>query len=128
MATPVMATPAERIRYIEHQGQSVLFVDMSNCSPSELGAIATLVPEYVTEHAEGSVLLLSDFTGAAFDKSCVEKLKVAMVLDRPMLKRAAWIGTETLPKVYFENMQTFSQREVPTFATRDEALAWLVKD
>lgn len=104
----------------------MLLVDMSNCSPQELGEVASLVPEYATDHPMGSMLLLADFTGATFDKNCVEKLKVAMVLDRPRLKRAAWVGTQTLPKVYFENMQTFAQRDVTTFENRDAALKWLV--
>ena len=121
-----MATSEERIRYIVHQGKSVLLVDMSNCLPQELGEIASLVPEYATDHPMGSMLLLADFTGATFDKNCVEKLKVAMVLDRPRLKKAAWVGTETLPKVYFENMQMFAQRDVTTFENRDAALQWLV--
>jgi len=123
-----MATFDHRIRYIVHQGKSVLLADMSYCPPQEVGNIAALLPEYVTEKAEGAVLLLADFTGATFDRNCVERIKVAMVLDRPHLKRAAWVGTGTLPKVYFENMQTFSQRELSTFETRDEALDWLVAD
>ncbi len=122
-----MATTEDRVRYIVHQGKSVLLADMSHCSPREVGNIATVLPEYVTENPEAAVLLLADFTGATFDRNCVEKIKVSMVLDRPHLKRAAWVGTATLPKVYFENMQTFSQRELSTFENRDEALAWLVQ-
>ena len=128
MATPVMAAPEDRIRFITHEGQSVLLVDMSQCSPQELGQIASLVPEYATEQPLGSLLLLADFTGATFDKNCVEKLKVAMVLDKPRLKKAAWVGTSTLPKVYLENMQMFAQRQVTTFESRDEALNWLVTE
>lgn len=122
-----MATFDHRIRYIVHQGKSVLLADMSHCAPQEVGSIAALVPEYVTEKPEAAVLLLADFTGATFDRNCVERIKVAMVLDRPHLKRAAWVGTGSLPKIYFENMQTFSQRELSTFETRDEALDWLVQ-
>jgi hypothetical protein len=122
-----MATTEDRVRYIVHQGKSVLLADMSHCSPREVANIATVLPEYVTENPEAAVLLLADFTGATFDRNCVEKIKVSMVLDRPHLKRAAWVGTETLPKVYFENMQTFSQRELSTFENREEALAWLVQ-
>ena len=121
-----MPSPEDRIRYIDHEGEKVLLVDMSHTSPQELGTIASLVPEYVTEHPMGSVLLLADFTGATFDKNCVEKLKVAMVLDKPRLKKAAWVGTDTLPKVFFENMQMFAQRQLTTFASREEALRWLV--
>ena len=122
-----MAIQEDRIRFIVHQSQSVLLVDCSHCSPREVGNIAIMVPDYVTEQPRASVLLLADFTGATFDRECVEQLKIGMVLDRPHLKRAAWVGTGTLPKIYFENMQTFSQRDVPTFQDRNEALNWLVR-
>ena len=48
------------------------------------------------------------------------------MLDRPYLKRSAWVGTESLPKIFYEHMKSFSQRELPSFKTREEALDWLV--
>jgi hypothetical protein len=30
--------------------------------------------------------------------------------------------------VFHEHLKTFSQRDLPTFKTREEALDWLVKD
>ncbi len=118
----------ERIRFITHQGQPVLLVDVSHCSPAEMIELARMVPPYVTEQPKGSVLLLADFTGAKFDKTAFESLKQATVFDRPHLKRSAWVGTETLPKIFYENLKAFSQRELPTFKTREEALDWLVAE
>jgi hypothetical protein len=92
-----------------------------------LEKLARLVPSYVTEEPEGSVLLLADFTGAKFDRKAVEQMKQGTVYDRPHLKRSAWYGTENLPKVFYEHLRSFSQRDLPTFKTREEALDWLVK-
>jgi hypothetical protein len=117
----------DRIRFIEHQGRKILFVDCSHCRPDELEKLARLVPSYVTEEPEGSVLLLADFTGAKFDRKAVEQMKQGTVYDRPHLKRSAWYGTENLPKVFYEHLRSFSQRDLPTFKTREEALDWLVK-
>jgi len=50
------------------------------------------------------------------------------VFDRPHLKRSAWVGVETLPHVFYENIKSFSRRDLPTFKTREEALEWLVTD
>ena len=50
------------------------------------------------------------------------------LLTVPYLKRSAWVGTDNLPKVFYEHMKSFSQRELPTFKTREEALDWLVAD
>jgi SpoIIAA-like len=118
----------ERIRFITHRGKTVLLVDVSNCSSAQMIELGHLVPTYVSEQPKGSVLLLADFTGCKFDKPAFETLKQAAVFDRPHLKRSAWVGTETLPKIFYENLKAFSQRDLPTFKTREEALEWLVED
>ncbi|HMG99828.1 MAG TPA: hypothetical protein VK555_00375 [Terriglobales bacterium] len=116
----------DRIRFITHRGKQILLVDVSHCTASEVEKIATLVPSYVTAEPKGSVLLLGDFTGAEFDRDAITTLKKATVFDRPHLKRSAWVGTESLPKVFYENIKSFSQRDLPTFKTRQEAMDWLV--
>jgi hypothetical protein len=118
----------DRIRFIEHQGKRILFVDLSHCSPDELEKIVLLVPSYVTAQPKGTLLLLADFTGAKFDRDAIEKLKPRIVFDRPHLKRSAWYGTDTLPRVFYEHLKNFSQRDLPTFKTREEALDWLVQE
>ena len=118
----------ERIRFITHKGKKVLLADASNCTPAEISTLSHLVPAYVTTEPRGSVLLLADFTGSKFDKASVEDLKQGAVYDRPHLKRSAWVGTETMPKVFYENVKSFSQRDLPTFKTREEALDWLVAE
>jgi hypothetical protein len=118
----------ERIRFISHKGKQVLLVDVSNCTPENVSRIARLVPSYVATQPRGSVFLLADFTGSKFDKAAVESLKQAAVYDRPHLKRSAWVGTEALPKIFYENLKAFSQRDLPTFKTREEALEWLIAE
>ena len=118
----------ERIRYIAHRGHRVLLVDLSHCSAAELARIARLVPASTVTEPRGSVLLLADFTGSEFDKTTIEVLKRATVFDRPHLKRSAWVGVETLPHVFYENIKSFSRRDLPTFKTREEGLEWLVAD
>lgn len=123
-----MSTPEDRIRFIIHRSKVVLLADLSHCSPQELDKFAKLVPTFVTKEPKASVLLLADFTGSTFDRKHMEQLKVALVRDRPHLKRSAWVGTEGLPHIFYENMRTFAQRDLPTFSNRDEALDWLVRD
>lgn len=118
----------DRIRLVEHKGKHVLLVDVSNCTAEEVASTARLVPSFVAAQPKGSVLLLADFTGAAFDKAAIEVLKQATVFDRPHLKKSAWVGTESLPKVFYDNIKSFSQRSLPTFKTREEAMDWLAED
>jgi hypothetical protein len=74
------------------------------------------------------VLTLADFTGAEIDKSVATRVKEVLVLDRPYVKRSAWVGTQSLPHVFYEHFKSFSQRELPVFQTREEAMDWLVQD
>lgn len=117
-----------RIRFISHQGKKILLVDCTNCTVEQLLELAALVPAQVTTQPRGSVLLLADFTGAVFDRNSVDRLKPSLVFDRPHLKRSAWVGVEQLPKVFYEHLKAFSQRDLPIFKTREEALDWLVAD
>ena len=118
----------ERIRFITHKDQRILLVDLSNCTAEEVAAAARLVPSYTTPEQKGSLLLLGDFTGAKVDKNALTALKEATAYDQPRLKRSAWVGTEALPKVFYDNIKAFSHRQLPTFATREEALEFLVSD
>jgi len=118
----------DRIRYITHRGQRVLLADVTNCTIAEMMSLGRLVPTYVANEPAGSALLLADFTGSRFDKAALETLKQATVYDRPHLKRSAWVGLEGMPKVFYENLKSFSQRDLPVFTTREEALEWLVAE
>jgi len=116
----------DRIRFITHREQRILLVDFTDCDPDEVAAISDQVPETVTQEPPGSVLLLGDFSRARFTRECVEHVKIAAAFDRPHLKRSAWVLTENLPKALYDSVRSFSARQIPIFATREEALDYLV--
>jgi hypothetical protein len=118
----------DRIRFITHQEKQILLVDFSHCSDVESEGTSRAVPEIVTNHPHGSVLILSDFTGAFFNPEAIRALKETAVFDKPHVRKSALVGTDSLPPEFAENLRTFSRREFPVFKTREEALAWLVKD
>ena len=118
----------ERVSYIEFRNHRILVADCSDCTPEELVAVIDEFPKYVTREPLGSVLALGDFSRSVFTKETVEHLKLAAVFDRPHMKKSAWVLTENLPKTLFESIESFSGREIATFATRDEALEYLVSD
>jgi hypothetical protein len=119
------ATP-ERLRFVKHKGQAIFLIDFSHCKGKEMLLLLDQVRADVARHAPGSVLTLADFSGAHVDKAVATKIKEVLVLDRPYVKKSAWVGTDSLPHVFYENFKNFSQREFPTFETREEAMDWLV--
>ena len=115
----------DRIRLINHRGQQVLLVDCTDCTAVEVAELADRLPEVVTREPKGSVLLLGDFSRTEFTREAVEHVKVAAAFDQPHLKRSAWVLTENLPKALYDSIRSFSARQIPIFATRQEALDYL---
>jgi hypothetical protein len=118
----------DRLHFVKHKGQVILVLDLSQCSAKEVLLLVDMLRATVARQAPGSVLILADFEGAQIDMQVATRVKEVLVLDRPYVKRAAWIGTESLPHVFYEHFKSFSQRELPTFKTREEAMEWLVAE
>ncbi len=118
----------ERLHFVKHKGQAIYVIDFSNCSGKEMMVLLDLVRADIARHAPGSVLTLADVTGAQMDKKVATRVQEVLVLDRPYVKKSAWVGTESLPKVFYEHFKSFSQRELPAFKTREEAMDWLVEE
>lgn len=116
----------DRIRFVTHGGQRILLLDFTGCSAQEVAAIADRAPEIITGEPLDSVLAVADFSDAEFTRDAVERIKIATAFNRPHIKRVAWVLTENLPKALYDSIRSFSAREFPVFATRDEAMDYLV--
>lgn len=118
----------DRLRFINHNGHAIYEIDFRNCSAKEMLLLLDLIRADIARQEPGSVLTLVEIAGAEVDKNVATRIKEVLVLDRPYVKRSAWVGTESLPHIFYEHFKNFSQRELPTFKTREEALEWLVQD
>jgi hypothetical protein len=117
----------ERIRFIDHQRQRILLVDFSGCTADEVEEIARRVPDYVMAEPPGSVLVLTNFTNATFDRDAIRAMKETAVFDKPFVKKSALIGLEDVPISFVDDLIKFSRRELFSFDTRKEALDWLTE-
>ena len=118
----------DRVCFITHQGKQILLTDLTNCVAEEVIELLTAVQRLVTAQPRKTVLTLGDFTGAEFSRAAVTRMKEVAVFDRPYVKRAAFVGAESLPEVFYEGLKTFSQREFRKFKTREEAMDWLIRE
>jgi len=118
----------ERIGFMCHDGKQILLIDFTNCCAEEVMKIAGEVQRIVTAQPRKSVLTLSDFTGAQFSRDVVTRIKEVAVFDKPYVKRAAMVGADGLPEVFYEALKIFSRREFPRFKTREQAMDWLVRE
>jgi hypothetical protein len=118
----------DRISFIKHRGQTIMLIDFSHCEPKEILLLLDEIQHTIALHQRDSLLTLGDMTGAHIDRAVATRLKEVLVLDRPFVKRSAWVGVESVPHIYYENIKSFTQREIPTFKTREEAMDWLVQE
>lgn len=116
----------ERVSFITHRGKAIMLIDFSGCEAKEILLLLEEIQRTVARHERGTLLTLADMTGAHIDRAVATRMKEVLVLDRPFVKRSAWVGVESLPHVYYENFKSFSQRDFPPFKTREEAMDWLV--
>ena len=118
----------DRLRFIKHNGHAIFLIDFSHCREKEILLLLEQVRAIVARHAKGTLLTLGDFTDAEVDRKVATRLKEVLTLDRPYVKRSAFIGVESVPHVFYENAKSFSQRDIPAFKTREEAMDWLVSE
>ncbi|MBZ5507501.1 MAG: hypothetical protein LAO78_18735 [Acidobacteriia bacterium] len=117
-----------RVRFIEHQGRRVLFVNYSHCDVAMLKAVAEEGHRVIAREQPNSVLTLNDVTGTNFDKESVAVLQAMVAGNAPYVRRAAVIGISGLQRLIYEGVQAFSRRRIPLFESRQQALDWLVQE
>jgi hypothetical protein len=127
-AETVDAIAAGRVRFIEHLGKRILFINYSHCDVAMLKAVAEEGHRVIAGEEPNSVLTLNDVTGTTFDKESVAVLQAKVAANAPYVRRAAVIGINGLQRLIYEGVQAFSRRRIPLFDSRQEALSWLVKD
>jgi hypothetical protein len=115
----------DRLRFVKHNGHAIYIIDFSHCAAKEILLLLDLVRADIARHAPGSLLTLADFTEAKIDKEVATRMKEVLVLDRPYVKKSAWVGTESVPHIFYEHFKNFSQRDFPVFNSREEAMEWL---
>jgi len=118
----------ERISFITHKGKPIMMIDFSHCEAKEMMLLLDEVKRTVERHERGSLLTLGDMTGAHIDRAVATRMKEVLVMDRPFVKRSALVGVDSVPHVFYENMKSFSKRELTSFKTREEAMDWLVSE
>jgi hypothetical protein len=117
-----------RLQWLTHKGKQVLLLDFSQYSAKRVEELAREVQQIITAQRPQSVLVLADFSGAAFSPEALRTITKAAAVNRRYVLRTAWVGTEKLSEAQFRAIQEFSGRDIRRFQTREEALNFLVGD
>jgi hypothetical protein len=115
----------DRIHFVKHKGKLILLIDFTNATAHQMLLLLEHLRITVAQHAHESVVTLADMTGAEVDRTVATRIKEVLTLDRPFVKKTAWVGTDNIPHALMEGFHTFSQRDITTFKTREEAMDYL---
>jgi hypothetical protein len=118
----------DRIHFVKHKGKVILLIDFSNATAHQMLLLLEHLRITVAQHAHESVVTLADMTGAEVDRTVATRIKEVLTLDRPFVKKTAWVGTDKIPHAFMEGFHTFSQRTIATFNTREEAMDYLAEE
>ena len=125
---PPSNSVASRVKFIEHRGKQILFVDYVNCDAATLNELLIEAHRILSKMIPNSALTLNDVTGTHFDHESVRLVKDMAAANGPYVKRAAVVGVSGLQGLIYSAVQAFSNRKIPNFSSKEEALDWLVED
>ena len=110
----LMECAARSLAYSHDLGRIVAIPSLA--SLFQLKAIVNCLrgADHVTVNPHSSVLVLTDFTGAAFDRDALRAMKETAVFDKPFVKKSALIGRRT-PRLVLRRTKELLPAETADF-------------
>ncbi|HXE56739.1 MAG TPA: hypothetical protein VNK43_01955 [Gemmatimonadales bacterium] len=117
-----------RVRFIEHRGVPILYLDFSEVQNPEEGLAAINEAKgVIREQPPGSVRTLTNVTGSRFDSRLLSALKALAVHNKPYVRAGAVVGVTGLLRIAYNAVMTFSGRNLPVFDDVESARDWLAR-
>ena len=117
----------KHIQFIEHAGKQILICD---CAKKDRATVLETLAEakaYIAALPPRSLLAMLDVTGIKYNTELSDAFKEFAAHNKPYSKASAIVGIGGLQKIAYTAIMTFTDRNVPLFNSRAEALDWLVK-
>ena len=116
----------ERVRRVEQQGKAVVLIDLSGCPAAEVASLLVQGRAMIATCAPKTALTLTDVTDARFDDAATHEARTNAEQNAPYVRAAALVGVTGLKKIVYNVVTRMTGRDYKVFATREEALRWLV--
>ncbi|MFA9393067.1 MAG: hypothetical protein ACERKD_24885 [Prolixibacteraceae bacterium] len=116
------------IKYINHKGKQILYIDYSNCSTIEdsLRVLEMVKDEYA--RTTGQLLTLNNFEGAFGSTAYMNQAnKYAKEIFNARTSKNAALGITGIKKILLYGHNTIAKDKIMSFDTKEEALDYLVK-
>jgi hypothetical protein len=124
---PEQAAEGERIRFVEHRGARILFMDFSEMNaPGEALRELEKARRLIATQEPGSLLTLTDVTGTRYDGDIIAAFQALAAHNKPYVRAAASVTRTPLQLVALRASAIHSRRNLRAFGDLDEAREWLV--
>lgn len=115
-----------RVCFIRHQGKDILFINFANSTLEEFAQVIDSSQRVIAAQPPKSILTLSDFTEARYNKEMVSKLLSYVQHNKPFVRAAAVLGVVGLKRVIYNTVCQLTGRNIIAFNNRTQALDWLI--
>jgi hypothetical protein len=121
-------TLTQRLQFELHEGQRILVIDYSHCDTEAMKELITITRTLIATQLPNSLLTLSDVSGAVFNIDVVEQLKEMTKHNAQYVRKGALVGVTGLQALIYSVVQSFSNRNIPLFNNKEDALKYLLAD
>jgi hypothetical protein len=115
----------ERVRFIEHKGKTILFIDFSDSSPEDAFEVIGVAKTVIAKQAPSSLLTLTNTHNARFNSKIRNAMTEYVRHNKPFVKAAAIIGVTGLQEIIFSGILKLTKRKIRLFNDIEEAKDWL---
>jgi len=117
----------ERIRFIEHRGKRILYMDFSEMNaPGEALAELEKARQVIAREQPNSLLTLTDVTGTRYDGDIIKAFQALAEHNKPFVRAAASVTRTPLQLVALRASAVLSRRKLEAFDDLEHAKEWLV--
>ncbi len=119
----------ERTRLMDYEGRRVVLLDFTGLTveAEALAEIEKARQFFARQPPDRSLLTVTDGTGSTYTPRVVDALKQLAAHNKPFVRLGAAVSDSRLHRVVIAAVAVFTGRHLPVFATRQDALQWLVK-
>jgi len=118
----------DRVGWIGYKGKRILSEDFSDLrKPEDIYEVTDTSTALICKEPEGSVLLLTDVTGARYNPSVIKRLEENSKLTTPYMKAYVIVGVKGLALVVLEGLKVFTGLDVKLCDPLEEGKEWLVQ-
>ncbi|MCE1253032.1 MAG: hypothetical protein LWX83_05725 [Anaerolineae bacterium] len=117
----------DRVSFTQYQGKKILIEDFSGLRPGpEFMDTIKTAQTVISSQPQKSVLALLDASNVNYNAEVLGAMKDFVQANTPYVKCAAVVGVSGLLNVALTTLSKAANRPLHTFATRQEALDFLV--